>query len=249
MFAQKWLSYTVEKTEIYIQHARNGGEKRVGPYLLDGYHEETHTAYEVHGCFWHGCPKCYARDTVNPVRGKSMHELHQLTMERADFLKRQGYHVIEVWECDIRRQLTVDEDMKYYFDHYAVADPLEPRDALYGGRTNASKLYHGCQQDEKIRYSDFTSLYPHVNRCKVLPIGHPRIITENFDEDISNYFGLIKCTVLPPRGLFHPVLPYRTQGKLMFALCKTCADTCNQTPCTHTDHERAIQEPGAAWNW
>jgi G:T-mismatch repair DNA endonuclease (very short patch repair protein) len=22
--------------------------------LLDGYHEETHTAYEVHGCFWHG---------------------------------------------------------------------------------------------------------------------------------------------------------------------------------------------------
>ena len=241
LFAQKWLSYTAEKTEIYIQHARNGGEKRVGPYLLDGYHEETHTAYEVHGCFWHGCPKCYARDTVSPVSGKSMHELHQLTMERADFLKRQGYHVIEVWECDIRRQLTVDEGMKYYFDHYAVADPLEPRDALYGGRTNASKLYHECQQDEKIRYSDFTSLYPHVNRCKALPIGHPRIITENFDEDISNYFELIKCTVLPPRGLFHPVLPYRTQGKLMFALCKTCADTCNQTPCTHTDHERAIQ--------
>ena len=57
-FAQKWLSYTAEKTESHIQHASNGGEKRVGPYLLDGYHEETHTAYEVHGCFWCGCPKC-----------------------------------------------------------------------------------------------------------------------------------------------------------------------------------------------
>ena len=45
-----------ERNEIYIQHARNGGEKRVGQYLLDGYHEETHTAYEAHGCFWHG--KC-----------------------------------------------------------------------------------------------------------------------------------------------------------------------------------------------
>ena len=66
-----------------------------------------------------------------------------------------------------------------------------------------------------------------------------KIITENFD-DISTYFGLIKCTVLPPRGLFHPVLPYRTKDKLMFPLCKTCADTLNQNPCTHTDQERAI---------
>ena len=71
-------------------------------------------------------------------------------------------------------------------------------------------------------------------------VGDPRIITENFD-DISTYFGLIKCTVLPLRGLFHPVLPYRTQGKLMFPLCKTCADACNQFPCTHNDSERAIQ--------
>ena len=70
---------------------------------------------------------------------------------------------------------------------------------------------------------------------------YTEIITENFDEDVSNYFGLIKCTVLPPRGLFDPVLPHHGQDKLMFALCKTCADTGNQTPCTHSDTERAIQ--------
>ena len=90
------------------------------------------------------------------------------------------------------------------------------------------------------RYVDFTSLYPWCNRNTQTVVGHPRIITENFD-DISTYFGLIKCTVLPPRGLFHPILPYRTQGKLMFPLCKTCADTCNQTTCTHEDNQRAIQ--------
>ena len=27
----------------------------------------------------------------------------------------------------------------------------------------------------------------------------------------------------------------------MFPLCKTCADACNQFPCTHNDSERAIQ--------
>ena len=46
--------------------------------------------------------------------------------------------------------------------------------------------------------------------------------------------------MLPPRGLLHPVLPYRTKDKLMFPLCKTCTDTLNQNPCTHTDQERAI---------
>ena len=89
------------------------------------------------------------------------------------------------------------------------------------------------------RYVDFTSLYPWCNKNTYNVVGHPQIITENFG-DVSTYFGLIKCTVLPPRGLFHPVLPYRTRDKLMFPLCKTCADTLNQNPCTHTDEERAI---------
>ena len=52
--ALQWLSYTAEKEEIRMQHDRNGGEKRVGPYSLDGYCEETHTAYEYQGCYWHG---------------------------------------------------------------------------------------------------------------------------------------------------------------------------------------------------
>ena len=52
--ALQWLSYTAEKQEIRMQHARNGGEKRVGNYYLDGYCEETHTAYEYQGCYWHG---------------------------------------------------------------------------------------------------------------------------------------------------------------------------------------------------
>ena len=191
LFVHKWLSYTAEKREIHIQHARNGGEKRVGDYFLDGYHEETHTAYEVQSCFWHGCPKCYARDTINVYNRKTMQELYCSTVEKIEYLKRQGYNVVEVWECDVRRELKQNEE-KYYFDHYHIAEPLEPRHALYGGRTNAAKLQHCCQGDEQIRYVDFTSLYPHVNRSKTVPTGHPEIITENFDEDVSNYFGLIK---------------------------------------------------------
>ena len=59
--ALNWLSYTAEKEEVDVQHARNGGEKRVGKYFLGGYHEETHTAFEFHGYFWDVCPRCYGQ--------------------------------------------------------------------------------------------------------------------------------------------------------------------------------------------
>ena len=52
--AVKWLSYVAEKENLHIQHVRNGGEKRVARYSLDGCCPQTSTAYEYHGCFWHG---------------------------------------------------------------------------------------------------------------------------------------------------------------------------------------------------
>ena len=52
--AVKWLSYVSEKEGICIEHVRNGGEKRIGRYSLDGYHQESNTAYEFQGCLWHG---------------------------------------------------------------------------------------------------------------------------------------------------------------------------------------------------
>ena len=75
-------------------------------------------------------------------------------------------------------------------------------------------------------FSDVTSLYPWCQKYQQYAMGHPEIITDNFDRDFSKYYGLAVVTVLPPRGLYHPVLPYRnSNGKLLFALCKTCADS------------------------
>jgi hypothetical protein len=102
--------------------------------------------------FFTGCLKCYARDTVNKVSEKTMHDLHQATMEKTQYLKDRGLHVVEMWECDMNKELEHDEDMKQYFEDYDVVDPLEPRHAFYGGQTNATKLFHECKEDEKIRY-------------------------------------------------------------------------------------------------
>jgi hypothetical protein len=52
-----------------------------------------------------------------------------------------------------------------------------------------------------------------------VPIGHPEIVTEGFT-DIQQYEGLIKCKILPPRGLYIPVLPVKMNNKLLFTLCR-----------------------------
>ena len=150
--AVTWLSYISEKEDLYIKHVRNGGEKRVAHYSLDGYCEETNTAYEFQGCFWHGCPECFKdRDTVNPISQKTMEELYMNTKKKVKFLKDQGFRVVEKWGCELEKELEDDEEMKQFFDQNKIIDPLQPRNAFYGGRTNAAKLAHKCQGNEKIK--------------------------------------------------------------------------------------------------
>ena len=173
--ALQWLSYTAEKEDIHIQHVRNGGEKRVGNYYLDGYCEETHTAYEYQGCYWHGkdffvrcggvthlymlclcflgCPECYKdRDTKNPgADNKPMEQLYQDTQTKVKYLKDRGFEVVEKWGCAFMKELKQDEEMKQIMKDHGFVGPLQPRDAFFGGRTNAAKLFHQCQANEKIK--------------------------------------------------------------------------------------------------
>jgi hypothetical protein len=78
-----------------------------------------------------------------------------------------------------------------------------------------------------------------VQKYGKYPIGHCKIITENFDYN-KEYFGLIKCKILPPKNLYIPVLPMKSNGKLVFPLCRTCAEQQNNTPCSHSNDQRAL---------
>ena len=75
----------------------------------------------------------------------------KIPLRKSNTLKMKGFKVIEMWECDLVKEMEHDEDMRRYFEEYEIVDPLQPRDAFYGGRTNAAKLLHECQDDEEIR--------------------------------------------------------------------------------------------------
>ena len=240
--AIKWLQYVSHSENRKIQHARNGGEVTIGMYKVDGYYdsEEVGVVLENHGCLYHGCPKCFARDTVNPINNKTMDELYQSTLEKQAFLENQGYTYRCIWECEFDKEIDEKEHIKAFIDHLELPSPLEPRDAFFGGRTEAFTLYKEVAPDETISYYDVTSLYPFINKTTKYPLNHPTRIFDEF-EPLSKYEGLVKCRVLPPRGLLLPVLPTKIGGKLLFALCRTCAEKKLQNPCYHSESERAFE--------
>ena len=155
-----------------------------------------------------------------PLR-QSMDDLYQRTQARDRAILQSGYSLQTVWECEWNRLKANCDDIQRFVDGLGLVDRLEPRDALYRVRTEAVKLYATAdpEKDESIRYLDFTSLYPWVNKNCTYPVGHPVIMKEPASVDLSQYFGLVKCTVLPPYGLYLPVLPYRSNGILLFPLC------------------------------
>jgi hypothetical protein len=95
------------------------------------------------------------------------------------------------------------------------------------------------KQGEVIRYVDVISLYPYICKYEKVPLGHPKVyVGADCPPDCLDREWIIRCKVLPSRKLNHPVLPYKSNSKLMFPLSSACADTMNQDSCTHSDEER-----------
>ena len=88
---------------------------------------------------------------MNPISQKTMEQLYKDTVRKVNYLKKHGLEVVQKWGCELKKDLEEDEELKQFFEQYEIIDPLQPRDAFYGGRTNATKLFHECQGNQKIK--------------------------------------------------------------------------------------------------
>ena len=103
---------------------------------------------------------------------------------------------------------------------------------------------------------DIISLYPWCNFTGPYPVGHPTIIQPEDTQvvwthpDHIPYHGLIKVRLIPPKGLYFPIIPLRIPGdkRLLFCLCHRCAKNFSkgntkcfdEYQCPHSDSERAF---------
>ena len=108
-----WLEHEAKQRGIHIHHQRcgHGGERTILGCKVDGYHPESKTIFQYHGCHWHGCPDCFPSfeersEVVSKARnGREItrEDVYQKTQNLSDFFRRNGYTVIERWEHDLPR--------------------------------------------------------------------------------------------------------------------------------------------------
>jgi len=162
-------------------------------------------------------------------------------LARIEQSKSVGYTVKVQWECEFEGVAEVLPA------HLIVRHaPLNTHDALYGGRTEAMRLYKIREGEETIQYCDIMSLYPYNCKYFKFPIGHPIIHVGDTCADIEACLkmeGLMKSKIVPPPNLYHPVLPYRYDKKLLFCMYRKCAQEHNATSeCQHrSDAERCLE--------
>ncbi len=62
----------------------------------------------VDGCFWHGCQKCKTLPKTNRKFWRTKIAANQARDARVSSrLRRKGWSVIRVWECDVAKESTL----------------------------------------------------------------------------------------------------------------------------------------------
>jgi hypothetical protein len=239
----EWLYYMENKLGTPIRHGRNNpkGEKKISKYSLDGF-IEPNIILEYHGCNFHGHPDCFDSDAINS-NGERMGDLFARTEAKKKFFTSRGYAYHEMWSCTWKKFKATDHDCQDILSSYCPVTPLNPREAMSGGRVEAFNLLKVPKEGEWISFKDVNSLYPFV--CKgsherPFPVGLPEIILNNF-KGIEDYFGIARVSILPPRGLKLPVLQCKINKKAFYCLCPPCAEEERDGGCPHSDEERIIE--------
>ncbi|XP_054291039.1 uncharacterized protein LOC129005984 [Macrosteles quadrilineatus] len=72
--ALQWLTWEEERRGVTINHAGRSKEVVIKGMKVDGFDGEN--IYEFHGCYWHGCPKCFPYNRDTPLKEDPSDSLH-----------------------------------------------------------------------------------------------------------------------------------------------------------------------------
>ncbi|MGC3992109.1 MAG: very short patch repair endonuclease [Chthoniobacteraceae bacterium] len=80
---------------------------RLRPVSVDFVFPKPRVAVFVDGCFWHGCPKHATKPKQNATFWQTkLTRNRERDLEVTKALRKAGWRVVRVWECDLAKEKT-----------------------------------------------------------------------------------------------------------------------------------------------
>lgn len=92
--SQKWLDMLKISNKFREKYIKIEGKKFYFDALKDN------VVYEFYGDYWHGNPKVFNENDLNPHVGLTYGELYKNTTKREILLKKHGFKMVSIWEKD-----------------------------------------------------------------------------------------------------------------------------------------------------
>jgi hypothetical protein len=107
----------------------SGGGKAVSEasfcgHFFDAYDPDSESGWDFHGCFWHGCEKCFARKKNEihpstkknkPPQQRTYGDIYKQTLALDEKLEKSAGLIMKtMWECEWKRLKLVDPTINQF---------------------------------------------------------------------------------------------------------------------------------------
>ena len=125
-----------------LKHLYNQGrETRCGPFLVDGVSYDQQCILEYNGCWYHGCPDCWAnKPNTTPEQDREQQFRYRRTQARAKWIEEHtGFRVKQVWGCDPAAK-------RYVWGAHKLGSPFTSEGRKLNEKVDQTKLLNGVAQ-------------------------------------------------------------------------------------------------------
>ena len=156
--ATEWLEHYMHVNSVMLNTNTRGGERRVGPFMVDGFSKEKKLVCEYLGCIWHGC------ECVKNGDEKLQKQRYAATMNRIESLRHMGYQVDYIWGCAWRQEKKKKEVQKFIYETFGKK-PYQMTEAEIIKAIKTDKLFGAikcdieCPDENRDFYSEMAPIF------------------------------------------------------------------------------------------
>jgi G:T-mismatch repair DNA endonuclease (very short patch repair protein) len=170
----EWLKWLKHSQGLNLISAINSREKRLGRRRIpvDGWDASTNTAYQYHGCYYHGC-QCRLTTSAEKKKPELQKQRRERTHEISQYLLSLGIKLVEMKECEWSHTKDVDSEVQEFVESLNM--PKHPQNMTEenikkqlkdGSLFGLAEVNIEVPAELKTHFSEMTPVFKHATITK-----------------------------------------------------------------------------------